>query len=110
MTQSSNWRDVKAKARQTDPTWDTQERLERRAAYRSQMLASVSGAQLAELRQQLGLTQAQLAEAAGLSQARISQIENGDVVSLDVLRAYVVGLGGQLDIVARIGTIQLNVA
>jgi transcriptional regulator with XRE-family HTH domain len=54
-------------------------------------------------RQQLGLTQTQLAEAAGLSQARISQIENGSVTSLESLRAYVTGLGGHLDIVARIG-------
>ena len=36
--------------------------------------------------------------------------ENGDAVGLETLRAYVVGLGGQLDIVARIGNIQLNVA
>jgi transcriptional regulator with XRE-family HTH domain len=33
---------------------------------------------LAEIRQQLGLTQTQLAEAIGLSRVRISQIENGD--------------------------------
>jgi transcriptional regulator with XRE-family HTH domain len=77
---------------------------------REQMLASVSGAQLAEIRKQLGMTQTQLAEAAGVSQARISQIENGEVTSLETLRAYVVGLGGHLDIVARIGNIQLNVA
>ena len=77
---------------------------------RGQMLAAVSGAQLAEIRQQLGLTQVQLAEATGLSQARISQIESGDAVGLDTLRAYVAGLGGHLDIVARIGNIQLNVA
>jgi len=31
-------------------------------------------------------------------------------VGLDTLRAYVVGLGRHLDIVARIGNIQLNVA
>ena len=52
----------------------------------------------------------QLAEATGLSQARISQIENGDAVGLDTLRAYIVGFGGHLDIVAWIGNIQLNVA
>jgi transcriptional regulator with XRE-family HTH domain len=70
---------------------------------REEMLATVSGAQLAEIRKQLGLTQTQLAEAAGLSQARISQIENGSATSLETLRAYVAGLGGHLDIVARIG-------
>ncbi|MCM4080983.1 helix-turn-helix domain-containing protein [Paractinoplanes hotanensis] len=110
MTEPANWRDVKAKARTADPTWDSAERVVRRQQMREQMLAAVSGAQLAEIRQQLGLTQVQLAEATGLSQARISQIENGDAVGLDTLRAYVVGLGGHLDIVARIGNIQLNVA
>jgi DNA-binding XRE family transcriptional regulator len=93
---ASRWRDVKAKAR--------------RAQLRQEMLATVSGAQLAEIRKQLGLTQTQLAEATGLSQARISQIENGTATSLETLRAYVTGLGGHLDIVARIGNIHLNVA
>jgi DNA-binding XRE family transcriptional regulator len=110
MTGASNWRDVKAKARAADPNWDSPERVARRAAMREQMLASVSGAQLAEIRKQLGMTQAQLGEATGLSQARISQIENGAVTKLETLRAYVAGLGGHLDVVARIGNIQLNVA
>ncbi|GIJ45712.1 putative antitoxin HigA3 [Virgisporangium aliadipatigenens] len=110
MSETSNWRDVKAKVRELDPGWDSPDRTERRAAMRQEMLAAVSGAQLAEIRKQLGLTQAQLAEAAGLSQARISQIESGTATSLESLRAYVAGLGGHLDIVARIGNIQLNVA
>jgi transcriptional regulator with XRE-family HTH domain len=92
------------------PTWDTEERVQRRSAMREEMLASVSGAQLADIRKQLGLTQTQLAESAGLSQARISQIENGTATSLETLRAYVRGLGGHLDVVARIGNINLNVA
>ena len=83
---------------------------EQRALMREQMLASVSGARLADIRKQLGMTQVQLGKATGLSQARISQIENGDAVSLDVLRTYVAGLGGQVEIVARIGDISLNVA
>lgn len=110
MNNPSNWRDVKARARATDPGWDNEERAGRRAQMREQMLASISGAQLAEIRKQLGITQTQLAEAAGLSQARISQIENGEVTSLETLRAYVTGLGGHLDVVARIGNIHLNVA
>jgi DNA-binding XRE family transcriptional regulator len=107
---ASNWRDVKAKAREADPQWDAVERVQRRVRMREEMLAAVSGAQLAEIRKQLGLTQAQLALAAGLSQARISQIENGTATSLESLRAYVTGLGGHLDIVARIGNVHLNVA
>jgi DNA-binding XRE family transcriptional regulator len=109
MNTPSNWRDVKAKARAADPTWDADARVTRRARMREEMLASVSGAQLAEIRKQLGLTQTQLAETAGLSQARISQIENGTATSLETLRAYVAGLGGHLDIVARIGNIHLNI-
>ena len=92
------------------PTWDTEERTSRRARMREEMLASVSGSQLAEIRKQLGITQTELAQTAGLTQARISQIENGNATSLDTLRAYVAGLGGHLDIVARIGNIHLNIA
>lgn len=110
MTEAAKWKDVKAKARAVDPERDSDERVARRKQMREQMLASIGGAQLSEIRKQLGVTQTQLAEATGLSQARISQIESGDVVSLETLRAYVTGLGGQLDIVARIGNIQLNVA
>jgi DNA-binding XRE family transcriptional regulator len=104
------WGEVKAKARALDPNWDSPERLARRAQMRERMLASVSGARLAEVRRQLGVTQAQLAEATGLSQARISQIENGAASGLDTLRAYITGLGGHVDVVARIGDIRLNIA
>jgi DNA-binding XRE family transcriptional regulator len=110
MTKPTRWRDVKGKAQAADPAWDAPDRQARRAQMREQMLASISGSQLAEIRKQLGLTQTQLAEASGLSQARISQIENGTATSLESLRAYVTGLGGHLDIVARIGNIHLNVA
>lgn len=110
MSSAPNWREVKAKARAADLTWDTEKRTARRARMREEMLASVSGSQLAEIRVQLGLTQIQLAETAGLSQARISQIENGNTTSLENLRAYVAGLGGRLEIVARIGNIHLNIA
>ena len=110
MSTAANWRDVKAKVRAIDPTWDTEERVTRRAQMREEMLASISGAQLAEIRKQLGLTQTELAETTGLSQARISQIENGGATSLDTLRAYITGLGGHLDIVARVGNIHLNIA
>lgn len=110
MKGASNWRDVKAKIRAIDPEWDSPERVVERAKIRAEMLASISGAQLAEIRKQLGMTQTQLAESAGLSQARISQIENGKVTSLETLRAYVTALGGHVDVVARIGNIHLNVA
>jgi DNA-binding XRE family transcriptional regulator len=110
MAKASSWQDVKSKAREIDPAWDSEERTARRAKHRERMVAAVSGAQLADIRKELGISQQSLAQATGLSQARISQIETGEAVGLEVLRTYVVGLGGQLDIVARIGNIQLNVA
>ena len=110
MTTPSTWREVKANARAVDPSWDHPDRIARRAQLRAEMLASVSGAQLAGIRKQLGITQAQLGEATGLSQARISQIENGSATSLEVLRAYITGLGGHLDIVAHVGNLHLNIA
>ncbi|MEU8000993.1 hypothetical protein AB0B66_07515 [Catellatospora sp. NPDC049111] len=57
MTDSPNWRDVKAKARTIDPAWDTDERTARRARMREEMLAPGSGTKPAEIHQQLGLTQ-----------------------------------------------------
>lgn len=104
------WRDVKAKAQAADASWDSPARVRRRAQAREEILAAVNGAHLADLRKQAGLTQAQLAIATGLTQARISQIEHGTDVSLDTLRAYVTGLGGHVEIIARLGTTTLNIA
>lgn len=72
--------------------------------------SSSHGAQLAEIRKQLGLTQARLSVTTGLPRGRISQIECGETVSLDVLRAYVAGLGGEVDVIARIGRTWIAVA
>jgi hypothetical protein len=52
MTKGSDWRDVKAKARTADPTWDADDRTGRRARMREEMLTPVSGGQLAEMRNQ----------------------------------------------------------
>jgi hypothetical protein len=49
MSTSANWRDVKSRARAADPEWDGADRAARRA----------------EMREQLGLRQAQLAEGTG---------------------------------------------
>lgn len=56
---------------------------------------------LTELRQALGLTQAELAELIGKSQSAISQIEHGEIgLSLETLRAIVAHLGGEVEIAA----------
>ncbi|MEV0129003.1 hypothetical protein AB0H83_11165 [Dactylosporangium sp. NPDC050688] len=45
MTEASNWRDVKARARAADPIWDGAERVARRQQMREQMLALVNRAE-----------------------------------------------------------------
>lgn len=56
---------------------------------------------LAELRQALGLTQAELAELIGRSQSAISQIEHGEIgLSIEMLRSIVAQLGGEVEIAA----------
>ena len=56
---------------------------------------------LAELRQALGLTQTELADLVGKSQSAISQIEHGEIgLSLELLRAIVTQLGGEVEITA----------
>jgi hypothetical protein len=42
MIETVNWRDVKAKVRAADPTWDSNDRIARRQQMREQMRAAVS--------------------------------------------------------------------
>lgn len=67
------------------------------------LLAETRGHQLAEARKLAGLTQKDLAADMGVSVARISQIEHGEVTSIDVIARYVEALGGHLDLVADFG-------
>ena len=61
---------------------------------------------------QLGLGQRQIAAAMGVSVARVSQIEHGEVTSVEVIARYVEALGGRLDLVADFGdrTVRLPVS
>jgi DNA-binding XRE family transcriptional regulator len=110
MTEFVKWEQTKRKARAQDPDSESPQRLAQRERVKQGMLARTAGARLADLRKEQGITQKQVAAATGLSQARISQIENGKTVGLDVLRAYITGLGGQVEIVARVGRIRLDIA
>ncbi len=60
---------------------------------------------LAQLRRAQGRSQRQLAEAMHVSQPRVHDIEHGNTArtTVEVLRAYVAALGGELEIVARFG-------
>jgi DNA-binding XRE family transcriptional regulator len=57
--------------------------------------------QLGELRQALGLTQAELAGMVGKSQSAVSQIESGEIgLSVELLRSIITQLGGELELTA----------
>jgi DNA-binding XRE family transcriptional regulator len=98
----SRWSDVKAKGRAADQRTG-EEQADGKAAAHERREAYVRGHQLAEMRTTAGMTQAEVADALGVSQARISKIEHGEVSGIDVVRAYVAALGGNIDVVARIG-------
>jgi DNA-binding XRE family transcriptional regulator len=105
----SSWEDVKAKGHAADPR-SAGEQAAGKAAAIERREAYVRGHQLAEMRAAAGLTQAELAEALGVSQARISKIEHGEISGIDVMRAYVLALGGSIDVVARLGDRSWKVA
>jgi transcriptional regulator with XRE-family HTH domain len=63
-------------------------------------LARQTGQRLAEERKRRGLTQAQLAGVMGITPGRVSQIERGEVSTLNAIARYVEALGGRLDLVA----------
>jgi DNA-binding XRE family transcriptional regulator len=77
---------------------------------RKVLMARQSGYRLAEERKRHGLTQAQLAEAMGITPARVSQIERGEVATIDAIARYIEALGGRLDLVASFGDHALTVA
>lgn len=84
-----------------------EEEAERR---RKALMARQSGQRLAEERKRHGLTQAQLAKAMGVTPGRISQIERGELSTIDAVARYVEALGGKLDLIASFGDHTLTVA
>ena len=89
------------------------ERAKRIDAAKARALDEHVAYRLAELRQALGVTQAELAELIGKSQSAVSQIETGDIgLSLEVLRSIVTQLGGSLEVAAvfRDGRVLLQLA
>jgi len=65
--------------------------------------AYIDAHRLAERRTSLGLTQAEVAERMGVTKSRVSQIERGEVSTVDVIARYVQALGGHLQISAVFG-------
>ena len=66
-------------------------------------MAEQWGYQLAAERKRLGFTQAGLAELMGVSPGRISQIERGEVATVEAIASYVMALGGTLQLVVDLG-------
>ncbi len=65
-------------------------------AGKQELLATVIGHRLAEVRRARGLTQQQVADRMGVTKGRISQIEQGKISGQDVLARYATALGGRL--------------
>jgi DNA-binding XRE family transcriptional regulator len=76
---------------------------------RKVLMARQSGQRLAEERKRHGLTQAQLAQAMGVTPGRVSQIERGELATIDTVARYVQALGGKLDLIASFGDHTLTV-
>lgn len=65
-------------------------------AGKQELLATVVGHRLAEVRRARSLTQQQVADRMGVTKGRVSQIEQGKVSGQDVLARYAAALGGRL--------------
>jgi DNA-binding XRE family transcriptional regulator len=104
------WSDVKAEALARQPWLAGPDAQAARAEIRAENLGRIRGHELAEMRKSAGLTQADVATVLGVSQARISQIEHGQIDSLDMLRAYAQALGAEVSIVVSRGPLTLRVA
>lgn len=96
-----SWQEVKAEKARRDAV-NGRDVDAAHAAARTRTHAYVLGFRLAQLRQELGLSQSTIAERMGISQPRVSQLETGDVGQMEVetLNRYVMALGGRLKLVA----------
>jgi predicted XRE-type DNA-binding protein len=70
---------------------------------KDRLLTELKAHRLAQARKGRGLTQRQVAEVMGVSVGRVSQIERGEVVSMDVLGRYADAVGGRLRVVIDFG-------
>lgn len=109
MSPARRWQDIKAEAHRLHPEMAEPQR---QAAADAHLDAYVAGYHLKELRKSLGKKQSEVAAALGISQARVSQIENGDLESmeLETIRAYAAALGGHVDVTISVGPHSVRVA
>ncbi len=107
MPRGSAWRDVRRAMVSNGRLDDARVR-----ALTERMATTERFHRLAEIRGALGITQSALAAQMEVSQARVSQIERGDLDRTEVatLRRYVRELGGEMEIVVRVGGERLPIA
>jgi DNA-binding XRE family transcriptional regulator len=67
-------------------------------AGRQELLATVVGHRLAEVRRARSLTQQQVADRMSVTKGRISQIEQGKISGQDILARYAAALGGPYEV------------
>ena len=96
-----SWRDIKAEKADRDAV-SGRAMDKARAEAQTRTQAYLLGYRLAELREELGISQTQQAKHMGISQPRVSQLERGDVAQMEVdtLSRYIMALGGHLKLVA----------
>jgi DNA-binding XRE family transcriptional regulator len=76
---------------------------EKVAEARQRNQAYIDGHRLAERRKALGLSQAQVGERMDVTKSRVSQIERGEVATVEAIARYVAALGGHIQISAVFG-------
>lgn len=96
-----SWKDVKAGKIAADREAGRDVEAARTAA-REATQAYILGFRLAQLREDVGISQTELAKRMGVSQPRISQLEQGDPgqMELDTVRRYIAALGGTMRVIA----------
>jgi DNA-binding XRE family transcriptional regulator len=70
---------------------------------KARLLSELKTQRLAQARKRRGLTQRNVAAAMGVSVGRVSQIERGQVTSVEVLGRYADAVGGRLRVVIDFG-------
>ncbi|WP_236796360.1 helix-turn-helix domain-containing protein [Amycolatopsis sp. GM8] len=96
-----DWREVKAQKLARDEAAG-RDVAKARADAREATRAYVLGFRLAQLREEVGISQTELAKRMGVSQPRISQLEQGDPgqMELDTIHRYITALGGRMKVIA----------
>jgi predicted XRE-type DNA-binding protein len=107
MAKATKWEDVKADLRAKGRFDD-----EKVQANMERLRSEIRMHRPTEIREALGITQQFLAEQIGISQSRVSQIERGELEHTEVatLRSYFRELGGEVEVVVRLGDERLQIA